>query len=280
MSKQPITKTDFTPAPDLTQGSPERFGYSWEKFSELTPAQHEQFKRWTAALGGTESWQGKRFLDVGCGAGRNSYWAMQAGALGGTAIDIDPRSLAAAQKNLASYPQVEVAFRSVYELQPQPVFDIVFSIGVIHHLEAPQQAIRQMASVTLPGGKVLIWVYGYENMGFFVHLLNPMRRFFFSKLPIRVLRWLAFIPTALLWIGLRLGFGKIEYFQLLRQFPFMHLHHIIFDQMLPRIAHYWRRDTVQQLLEQAGLEDIHLVWVNEMSWSAVGTRPPSAVEGL
>ena len=43
--------------------------------------------------------------------------------------------------------------------------------------------------------------------------------------------------------------------------------------MLPRIAHYWPREQVQQLMEQAGLVDIRVASVNQMSWSAIGTRP-------
>jgi len=46
--------------------------------------------------------------------------------------------------------------------------------------------------------------------------------------------------------------------------------------MLPRIAHYWPRETVANMMAQAGLDDVRLTWVNEMSWSAIGTRPEAA----
>jgi len=42
--------------------------------------------------------------------------------------------------------------------------------------------------------------------------------------------------------------------------------------MIPRIANYWRKDEVELLMQQAGLNDIRLVWVNEMSWAAVGYK--------
>jgi hypothetical protein len=48
---------------------------------------------------------------------------------------------------------------------------------------------------------------------------------------------------------------------------------MVFDQMLPRIALYWRRDEVETLMNNAGLRDVELQWVNEMSWAAIGTRP-------
>ena len=123
--------------PDVTKGSPERFGYSWGEFNELTSQQEEQFRRWTVHLRPESDWKGKLFLDAGCGAGRNSYWAMKYGAAGGTAIDFDNRSLAAARRNLAAFPQVEVRQQSLYDLTQEGVFDICFSIGVIHHLDDP-----------------------------------------------------------------------------------------------------------------------------------------------
>ncbi|MGH7120754.1 MAG: hypothetical protein ACREFP_17485, partial [Acetobacteraceae bacterium] len=47
----------------------------------------------------------------------------------------------------------------------------------------------------------------------------------------------------------------------------------VFDQMLPRIAHYWPRETVARMVREAGLADVELAWINEISWSAIGTRP-------
>jgi hypothetical protein len=51
----------------------------------------------------------------------------------------------------------------------------------------------------------------------------------------------------------------------------------VFDQMLPKIAHYWPRATVEALLRDAGLADVQLSWINEMSWSAIGTKPVPAI---
>ena len=262
---------------DVKGGSPDRFGYSWEKFNDLTPDQEEQFRRWTAPLDLDKDWQGKRFLDVGCGMGRNSYWPMMHGAAGGVAIDVDERSLAAARRNLARFPSVEVLHRSAYDFEERNVFDIAFSIGVLHHLEDPGRAVQRMRQAVKPGGAVLIWVYGYENMEHYVWVLNPLRNHVFSRIPVSIVRYLAYVPTAFLWIFLRLGLSRVEYFKLLRRFTFRHLHHIVFDQMIPRIANYWRKDEVESLMQQAGLNDIRLVWVNEMSWAAVGYKTAATI---
>ena len=47
--------------------------------------------------------------------------------------------------------------------------------------------------------------------------------------------------------------------------------------MIPRIANYWRKDEVELLMQQAGLNDIRLVWVNEMSWAAVGYKAAATI---
>lgn len=259
--------------PDVSKGSPDRFGYSWDAFNELTPGQEEQFRRWTSGLNPAKDWLGKSFLDAGCGAGRNSFWAMSYGASGGLAIDLDERSLAAARRNLKSFPQVEVRRQSLYDLKEEDAFDICFSIGVVHHLDDPLLAVQTMARAAKPGGRVLIWVYGRENMALYVDVFDPLRKALFSRLPLKLVRGLAYAVAAALWVLLRLGFQPIEYFRLLRSFPFAHLHHIVFDQMLPRVANYWRREQVLDLVAGAGLEEIELVWVNQMSWSAIGRKP-------
>jgi SAM-dependent methyltransferase len=264
-------------AASLAAGSPERFGYEWHTYSELRPEYEEQFRRWTSLLQ-PEEWRGLTFLDVGCGMGRNSYWPMSYGAAGGLAIDVDERSLAAARRTLAPFPSVRVETRSAYDIGCRDAFDLVYAIGVIHHLQEPQRALAQMATAARPGGRVLIWVYGLENNRWIVTLVDPLRTALFSRLPVGVVHHLALYPAAILWLLLRLGAGRLAYFRLLRQFTFRHLRSIVFDQMLPKIAHYWPRATVERMLHEQGLHDVRLTWVNEMSWCAIGTKPAARRE--
>jgi SAM-dependent methyltransferase len=253
-------------------GSPARFGYEWHVYAEMRPEYEEQFRRWSVHLS-PQDWHGKWFLDVGCGMGRNSVWPMRYGATGGVAIDVDQRSLAAARRTLAPFPSVEVREQSAYAIADRDRFDIVFSIGVIHHLASPEKALAAMTAAAKPGGKVLIWVYGLENNRWIVYLLTPLRKLLFSRLPIGVVHHLSLYPALALWLALRLGLDSLEYFRLLRRFSLRHLRSIVFDQMLPKIAHYWPKEAVEALMRNAGLDEVKLAWVNEMSWSAIGTKP-------
>ena len=254
------------------RGSPDRFGYEWGAYAEVLPEYEEQFRRWTVHVTPGD-WRGRSFLDVGCGMGRNSYWPMTYGASGGCAVDLDERSLESARRNLARFPAVEVARSSAYDLPFADRFDIAFAIGVIHHLEQPERALYRMARAVKPGGRVLIWVYGREGNRWLVALLDPLRRTLFRRLPIALVHHLSLCPAAVLWLALRLGLRPTEYFKLLACFNFAHLRSIVFDQMLPRIAHYWPSQKVMELMQAAGLSDIRLAAVNQMSWSAIGTRP-------
>lgn len=252
--------------------SSERFGYEWHTYDRMLPEYEEQFRCWLPFFS-PDDWLNKRFIDVGCGMGRNSFWPMKYGAKSGVAVDIDERSLAAAYRNLQSFPSVRVCKCSAYELPWRDEFDIAFSIGVIHHLEFPERALEAMARATKPGGHVAIWVYGRENNRWLLSVLDPTRKALFSRLPVSWVHSLSILPTAMLWVMLRIGLDHIAYLRLLRSFTFRHLRSIVFDQMLPRIANYWTRAEVEALMQGTGLKDTELIWVNEMSWAARGRKP-------
>ena len=255
---------------ELAKGSPERFGYSWDRYADLLPEHEEQFLRWTAL--DRSFWKGLRFVDCGCGIGRNSHWPMTYGALGGLAVDVDDRTLRRARLNLAPFTNMEVREQSIYEIAEADTFDIAFSIGVVHHLSDPDAAVARLTRAVKPGGQVLLWLYGRENNGWIVHVFNPFRRALFSRMPLRLVHALSWPLTALLWCALRVGFPPGAYYRLIRRFSFEHLRAIVFDHMIPRIALYYTRAEAEALLERAGLADVRSTWVNENSWSVIGRK--------
>ncbi|MDR2412125.1 MAG: class I SAM-dependent methyltransferase, partial [Holosporales bacterium] len=120
---------------------------------------------------------------------------------GGVSIDIDERSLENARRNLSPYStNVSVERMSAYDITYENAFDIVFSIGVIHHLEEPERALRAMVRAAKVGGQIAIWVYGYENNAWVVRYLNPIRKALFSKLPISVTHFLSFFPSVFVYV--------------------------------------------------------------------------------
>jgi SAM-dependent methyltransferase len=201
------------------------------------------------------------------------YWPMTYGARGGLAVDVDDRTLLRARKNLARFPGMEVRNQSIYEIMEAETFDIAFSIGVIHHLADPDAAVLRLARAVRPGGRVLVWLYGRENNGWIVRLFNPLRHALFSRLPLGLVHMLSWPLTLALWCALRIGWPCGAYFKLIRGFSFDHLRAIVFDHMIPRIAHYYTKADAEALLARAGLTEIRCTWVNENSWSVTGVKP-------
>jgi len=257
---------------DAKLGTPERFGYAWNIASKITDINEVQFLNWTKVIKDKEFWSGKSILDAGCGIGRNTYWPMGYGAKSATSFDMDDRTLKAAKNNLKKYKKVNVEKLSIYDIPYKNEFDISFSIGVIHHLEFPEKAIEKLIQATKPGGNVLVWLYGYENMKIYVHVLNPIRKILFSKAPLPIVRSISYIPTILLYIYIRLGITKLEYFKLLKKLSFTQIQQIVFDQMLPKTAKYYKKNEALKLLNHKDLHDYKIEWVNQCSWSVMATK--------
>jgi SAM-dependent methyltransferase len=212
-------------------------------------------------------------MDVGCGMGRNPYWYVEAGAASVLGVDMDDGSLAAARQNLAPFANARVEKCSAHELDPKVhgTFDRVTCIGVLHHLAEPENALRRMWSCVAPGGDLVLWCYAKEGNRLMLPVIQSFRAMG-SRLPISVTHGVAKAVTALAWPAIRTIPFRTDYYRRLRTLSFKNVESIIFDQMLPHIAHYWTRADMERL---AGLLDggrPHIEFVQGNSWHANITR--------
>ena len=267
-----MIKNKNIPKIDVKLGTPERFGYAWNIASEIKEINEVQFLNWTKVIKYKKYWKGKDILDAGCGIGRNTYWPILYGAKSAVAFDMDDRTLKAAKQNLKKYKNIKIKKHSIYDIPYSNKFDICFSIGVVHHLEFPEKAISELVKSTKPGGKVLVWLYGYENMETYISILNPIRKILFSKAPLPLVRLASYLPTIFLFIYIWTGISKLEYFKMLKKLSFSQIQQIIFDQMLPKTAKYYKKNEALSLLKHPELYDKKIEWVNECSWAVLATK--------
>jgi ubiquinone/menaquinone biosynthesis C-methylase UbiE len=123
---------------------------------------------------------GMRFLDVACGSGALSIPAARLGARV-VATDISPTMLErlAARAAGEGLTEVETRVMDGHELDlPDDSFDVAGSqFGVMLFPDLPR-AVREMARVTRPGGRVLLVVYGpptqIEFIGFFLGAIQAV----------------------------------------------------------------------------------------------------------
>src|SRR5437762_2694911 len=92
-----------------------------------------------------------------------------------------------AYRNTRDLENAHIIQADIYHLPLRSSFDYAFSVGVLHHLPDPRGGFEELVRHVRPGGAVSAWIYGRENNGWIVHLINPLRRHFTSKLPTSVL---------------------------------------------------------------------------------------------
>jgi len=155
------------------------FGWQWKRYSktQLDTSEDsitaEDFRKRTGIQ--PEELRGKFILDVGCGMGRFAEVATRWGA---QVVGID-LSLACevASRNLSQRPFVAIQ-ADVLNLPFAPEsFDLIYSIGVLHHTPDCEQAFKSLPQYLKPGGTIAVWLYsGYNRWYRFSDLYRKFTR--------------------------------------------------------------------------------------------------------
>jgi 2-polyprenyl-3-methyl-5-hydroxy-6-metoxy-1,4-benzoquinol methylase len=143
------------------------FGFQWHRYqkTQLDSDQDElreserHFLMKTALR--PEDLKGKLVLDVGCGMGRFAEVATRWGA---RVVGVDLSAAAeVAAKNLAD--RNFTAFQAdVFALPFAPEsFDVIYSIGVLHHTPDCEAAVKALDKYLKPGGLLVVWLYSGYN---------------------------------------------------------------------------------------------------------------------
>jgi SAM-dependent methyltransferase len=143
------------------------FGYEWTRLypahGHTTPewqAERDIFLEYTRSL--PSEYRGKLVLDAGCGNGR---YAKLANDWGGRVVCVDISSaVEIAQTNVGTRPDVAVVQGDLFKLPFRTeLFDIVYSIGVLHHTPDAKGAFNAIQPLVTPGGFFSIFVHGQGN---------------------------------------------------------------------------------------------------------------------
>jgi SAM-dependent methyltransferase len=200
--------------------------------------------------------EGKLVLDAGVGAGRYSEIVSR---WGGDVVSIDlSYAVEAAHANLGNRSNVWIAQADIGHLPFLPdSFDVIFSIGVLHHTPSTQDYFLKLVPLLKPGGVIAVWVYPKEG-------IYPVRQKwvkYVNKIPTKMYyewcRW--FIP----WVH---AHGNSAWIKALHGiFPYacegFGVEYDIldtFDGFSPRYHWIHSPEEVVQWFEQAGLDDIVL----------------------
>jgi SAM-dependent methyltransferase len=96
-----------------------------------------------------------RLLEVGCATGKATLPLARRG-LRITCVELGPGLAAAARRNLAAFPAVDVVTADFETWRPAAAFDLVFAATAWHWID-PAARYRRAWELLRPGGRLAIW---------------------------------------------------------------------------------------------------------------------------
>jgi SAM-dependent methyltransferase/uncharacterized protein YbaR (Trm112 family) len=230
VSSYPITRG--VPRFVQSDGYVQSFSYEWNRFNrvQLDPANGttESEDTFIEKTGLTAAdLKGKLVLDVGCGAGRFSEVVSR---WGGRVIGIDfSFAVEASQRNLKERGTVDIIQADVFNLPLRPeIFDVIFSIGVLHHTRDTREAFLRLPALLKEGGTIAVWLYYYTDQLY--NAATDFWRRIFTRVPSQ-------LAYAWCWLLVAL-FSPLYRANWFHQAPFWHL-----PRLLPVNTHpnfQWR----------------------------------------
>ncbi len=262
------------------------FGYEWQHFDSVQDTHERQFLEWIDPLEPGD-FTGKVVLDAGCGMGRHTLVTSRFGATAVIGIDLS-EAVEAAYRNTAHLPNAHIVQADINRLPFRSPFDLIYSVGVLHHLPDPAQGFASLSGHLREGGRIAAWVYGAEGNFLVARILTPIRETVTSRLPLRALHALSWLPAAIAFPFLKTVFAALhrtphlqhrvtwipylEYLCYLSDFGLNQLHSIVFDHLAPSISFYLTRGDVESWLTRTGLVQGAVYWHKRYSWRLQGTR--------
>ncbi len=159
------------------------FGRQWNRYDVARDQEDES--TFTVKTGvSPRDLAGKLVLDAGCGGGR---YARLAGSHGARVIATDLSSAVTKAAELCgSLHDVLVLQADLLDLPlALEAFDLVYSIGVLHHTPDPRRAFHEIARRVKPGGRLAVWLYRRNTPP--QEWLNSGARALTTRMPARLL---------------------------------------------------------------------------------------------
>jgi len=246
----------------------------YDQWSLVEDTEPFLFEDWIAPTR-LEDFTHKDGLECGCGGGQHtSFVAPYARHV--TAVDLNTTAIARERtKHLDNVTLVEA---DIAEMDLGKTFDIVFSIGVVHHTDDPDSVIENLKRHVKPGGKLILWVYSREGNFLVRHGVEPVRKTLLAWLRRRSLLQVARIVTLAMYVPIyslyRLPLGFLpyhEYLQNSRRLSFQRNVLNVFDKMNAPQTQFISRRQASGWVER-GFEGTSLTSYLGVSWRVSGTR--------
>ena len=216
----------------------------------------------------------KVIADVGAGTGRIIRTLFKYDPKFIFAIEPSPTGRAEISKNFMNKKNLNIIASDGLNFKTAEPCDIIFSLGVIHHIKNPTDVLKNIKSNLKSKGKVVLWVYGYENNELYIYVYKCLS-FFTKKLPDGIVYKIASLLNIIIqpyiflckYINLPM---KNYWLNVFNKCGMQKRRDMIFDQLNPAYAKFYKKNEIEKELLDAGFTNLRFHHRHNYSWSIVG----------
>lgn len=222
-----------------------------------------------------ETFRDKDVLDCGCGGGQHVLFVAPY-ARHVTGVDLN--ALESAKERTKELANVDLVEADLAAMDLGKKYDIVYSIGVLHHTDDPNTSFANIARHAKPSGKVIVWVYSKEGNFWNRYFVEPLKTILVYHLPRSIVMGIAHIFTALLYIPIYTiyllpihGLPFYEYFQNWRRLSYHRNLLNVFDKLNAPQTWFITQQQIRGWFSPDRFTDIHISPYKGVSWRGSGT---------
>lgn len=245
----------------------------FEQWSMLSDNELSLFKDWIFP-NTMEDFRGKEVLECGCGGGQHTAFMA---AYASKVVAVDLNTVEIAKKRNQGFSNVEFVEADIAKMDLGRKFDIVISIGVVHHTDDPDKTIENLKKHVKPGGKLIVWVYSKEGNSLITLLVEPLRKMFLVRcsrvnllLISRIITLLMYPPIYSLYLLPLRFLPYYEYFQNFRKLSFGRNVLNVFDKLNAPQVYLITESRAKHWFSASDFTNVSVTQYMGVSWRASG----------
>lgn len=222
-----------------------------------------------------DDFKGRSVLEAGCGGGQHSAMVAE---FCEKLVAVDLNSIEVAQKRNSNRPNITFLEADIATMDIAERFDVVFSIGVVHHTDNPDKTVENLIHHLKRDGRLILWVYSKEGNWISENVVERLRRLFLQSANSALLKTISKALTCLMYIPIYSIYllpapwlPYFEYFQNFRRLSFERNVLNVFDKLNAPQVQFIDESRIQRWLRLKNFRDVHVSRYKGVSWRLSAT---------